>query len=228
MALLLVSFACSGEGEAVSVPPTTSVPTSTTATSTPRPEAPVDWSALGSEPVAIGGGWTLADAEGEGPLFDVGRDGRLLGQLEVVSFPVETLDGMRETLAGGGTEIDALQEHAQGYLGSFRIDRAAGCGAGYAFRADPVEILGTPDGAAVRYGFTGVLAGGAPSERVLQFAGLRGEDLVILTATAADEGGCLSPEGPTFTTEQLDLLAPVLAEVVPGSGLPPAEGVADG
>ncbi|MBA3955860.1 MAG: hypothetical protein H0X58_04265 [Acidimicrobiia bacterium] len=44
---------------------------------------------------------------------------------------------------------------------------------------------------------------------------------MALTATGAEADGCLPPEGPAFTTEQLESLRPLLIDVVRSSGLPP-------
>lgn len=221
MAAGLAVGACSTGSDPGSAVPTTLQPaTTTTGAPAGEPAAPVvDWEAVST--VALGGGWALDDAEGDGPFYDVRRDGDVVGQLEAGSFPVETLDVVAEVLDGGGSAVDALEAHAREYAGTFGDDRASGCGADYRFVANPAMVLDTPSGDVVAYGFTGTLADGAPSERIVQFAGLRDDRLVILTATAADPGGCLPPEGPTFTSEQLESFRPLLVDVVAASGLPP-------
>ncbi|HEX6872997.1 MAG TPA: hypothetical protein VF163_18015, partial [Micromonosporaceae bacterium] len=109
------------------------------------------------------------------------------------------------------------------YLDDFGKERAAGCGTGYRFTRDDPRELASDAGPTVRYGFTGTLADGRPSEKIIQYAGVRSGQLVILSATAADDGGCLPAEGQYFTSAQLASFAPVLDQIMAVSPLPPAD-----
>lgn len=183
--------------------------------------AVLNWSAPST--VQLSGGWTIAPAEGDAPLLDVLLDGRAVGQLEILRFPVATLEAVQAALEAGGSEQEALEVHAGEYDEAIRSDRVAGCGPDYGFAADPATLLDTASGPAVRYGFAGTLADGAPSERVVQFAGLDGETLVIVSAVAYDPGGCLANEGVAFTSEELERFQPVLTDTIRVSGLPPSD-----
>jgi hypothetical protein len=162
--------------------------------------------------------WQLQDEEGHGPFVSVVRNGRRVGAIEILEFPLDTLPEVTAALANGTRS--ALNAHVAAFLASFTSDRAAGCGVEYRFTPDPAEHTRALDGAVVRYGFRGTMRDGTPSERVIHWAGVRGEFLVLLTASAHDAGGCLPPEGTEFTTADLDAFAPLLERVVLASRLP--------
>jgi hypothetical protein len=183
------------------------------------PSPRVDW----AEPdrTALPDGWRLADCPGDAPLFCVGKDGQTVGQIEVLEFPLATLEELSAVLAERG-EAAALEDHAERYVADFTAERTEGCPPGYAVTGDPPRRLSASDGLVVRYGFTGTLADGQPSEKTVQYAGLRDNTLVLLSAIAEDPGGCVPPEGTSFTSAQLAAFAPILDGIVEASGLPRA------
>ena len=163
----------------------------------------VEWASI--KPTDLGDGWRVQDCDGDAPFVCVARNDEILGVMEVLRLP---------------TEGRTLDQHVTGYYESIKNDRKDGCGADYKIATEPVRPVTAPDGDVIRYGFTGAL-GNAPgiSERVIQFAGIRDDKLVILAASANDDGGCLSREGE-FTTAQLRDFEPRLALLVNSSGLP--------
>jgi hypothetical protein len=177
----------------------------------------VDWAQ--PDRTALPDGWRLADCPGDAPLFCLGKDGQTVGQIEVLEFPLATLEELSAVLAERG-EAAALEDHAGRYIADFTAERTEGCPPGYAVAGDPPRRLSASDGLVIRYGFTGTLADGRPSEKTVQYAGLRDDTLVLLSAIAEDPGGCLPPEGTSLTSAQLAAFAPVLDRVVEASGLP--------
>jgi hypothetical protein len=161
-----------------------------------------DWAT--AAPVDLGGGWTVLDAEGDGPFVEVRRNGRLVGFLEYMGYSID------------GT----LDQHVADYYEAIGGDRAGAPVEGYRFVADRVVHATAADGPIVRYGFTGTMPDGSPSERTYQWAGVRRGRLVLLSAAANDPGGLFPPEGTEFTTAQLEQLVERLDRLVRASGLP--------
>ena len=162
----------------------------------------LDWAT--HEPVDLGGGWTITDTEGDGPFVDVRLDGRLVGFLEYTSHLFE------------GT----LDEHVVEFVRAIGDDRAKAPIEGYRFAPDAAAHADGADGPIVRYGFTGTLRDGSPSERTYQWAGVRDGRLVLVTAAANDPGGLFPPEGREFTTVELESVIDRLDRLVRASGLP--------
>lgn len=185
-------------------------PTATPSTAAPSPAPRVDWAA--PSPVRLSDRFALGDCEGDAPLVCVSSGGRTVGALEVLRFPLASLPALT-----GRTGRAALTAHASAYVSSFVDDRKAGCPAGYRVTPAPVRFV-APD--VVAYGFTGTLASGAASERQVQYAAIRGADLVVLSAPAYETAGCLPPEGPAFDVATLDAFVPLLDAVVVVSPLP--------
>lgn len=179
----------------------------------PEPADPVaafDWARPTT--VDLGGGWAVTDTEGNGPFVTVLRDGRAVGFLEYLDYPLESPAG------DGRASLDA---HVADYFDDIGRDRAESPIAGYRFLPDRPEHLDAADGAIVRYGFRGTLPDGRPSERSIQWAGIRGGRLVLVAANASDEGGLFGREGVEFTSADLDEVAGRLDRLVRASGLPP-------
>jgi hypothetical protein len=195
--------------------------TSTTSTPSGDDAGPIiiDWG-VDEAGVELPGGWSLHDAEGDGPFLDVRRDGELVGLVETTSFPVESIETLRGGAGDDAGKRASLRAYAEDFVSTFRADRAEGCGAGYRYEPAPIELFAGPDGPLVAYGFTGQLADGSPSEGIAALAGIRDDQLVLVTATASDEGGCLPAEGPAFTTADLDEFRPLLQRIGAGSGVP--------
>jgi hypothetical protein len=173
----------------------------------PRPapivSSPVfDW--VTHDPVDLGEGWTVADMPGDGPYASVLHDGSEVGFLEYGTYDFD------------GT----IDEHVAEYVRVIGDDRANGPIAGYRFTADAATHATAADGPIVRYGFTGTLPDGSPSERTYQWAGIRDGKVVLVTAAANDPGGLFSPEGVEFTTAQLESIVERLDRLIRASGLP--------
>jgi hypothetical protein len=192
------------------LPPTAAPSTAAPTTAGPGPS--YDWDR--PRTVALAGGLSLGRCEGDAPLVCVRRGGRVVGVLELLRFPLSSLPAL-----AGKSGREALDAQAAEYVGSFTRDRAQGCGSGYEVTPLPVRHLTAADGAVVSYGFTGTLASGAPSEHVVQWAGIRGKDLVLLSAAAYERTGCLPPEGDAFDVATLREAAPLLDAVVAASPL---------
>jgi hypothetical protein len=207
LAAMALLPACSGDHQAVSA--------STTSTAPPPPPA-INWSAPGS--TDVGGGWAVHDCEGDGPLVCIEREDGAGGVLEIGRFPLASLAEVTAARTRG--ERAALDTQARVFLRDLEVDRKEGCGAGYRITPAPVRHLRAADGPVVRYGFIGSGNDGAPSERIVQYAGIRGETLVILTANAYDIGGCLPPEGGAFTSGLLAEFEPRLDALVKASPFP--------
>jgi hypothetical protein len=178
----------------------------------------IDWD-VDADGVELPEGWSLHDAEGDGPFLEV-RRGEVAGLLETTSFPVESIDTLRGGAGNDASRRASLRAYAEDFVSTFRADRAEGCGAGYGYEPSPIDVFEGPDGPLVAYGFTGTLADGSPSEGIAAIAGIHDDQLVLVTATASDEGGCLPAEGTVFTTAALDNFRPVLLRIGAGSGVP--------
>lgn len=215
LALVLVISvgACSSDG-GVGDPATT-----TSAAGEASEPITIDWDVDGSG-VDLTDGWSLHDAEGDGPFLEVRRDSEVAGLLETTSFPVDSIETLRGGAGDDAARRASLRAYAEDFVSTFRADRAEGCGADYRYDPAPIEVFGGPDGPLVGYGFTGRLADGSPSEGIAAIAGIHDDQLVLVTATASDEGGCLPAEGTVFTTAALDDFRPLLVRIGAGSGVP--------
>lgn len=224
LVLLLALTACGTDDDAATAAPPKPTESAAPASPTPKPEpavAPVDW----DEPATsdIGNGWAIGPCKGEAPLVCFSRDGKEEGTAEVVSFPVETLSTVRDVLAAGGTDAEALMAHAREHLDSFRADRAEGCGADYDFRADEPKPM-TADGAtAIKTAFSGGEPASAPTERVVRWVGLRDGRMVSVVIHATDEGACAPGLGGDLSTAELKQVEPLLDRVFEASPLPDGE-----
>ena len=178
---------------------------------------PYDWRA--PTRVALDDEWTLDDCEGDAPFVCVERNGETVGFLEIVEFPVESFEQLREPLADGD-EARALEVLAESFFRDLRDDRSLGCGEGYTVEPIEPRPVTTADGPALRYGLVGTTADGAAAERVVQYAAIRGETLVLLAANAYSADGCLASEGAEFHPDVLEAFEPVLDTVVFASPMP--------
>lgn len=210
VAALAMMSALSLAGCTESDPSTVESP-STTSSGAPRPV--LDW--VTHAPVDLGGGWSVSDTEGDGPLVTVRNDGMVVGLLEYLDFPIE---------ARAASERATLDAHVAAYLRDIGADRAQAPVKGYRFDPDAATHLEAADGAVVRYGFRGTMPDGAPSERTIQWAGIRNDRLVLVSAAANDPGGLFPPEGTAFTSAQLDEVGDRLERLVLASGLPEPAG----
>ena len=168
----------------------------------PTPMPTFDWAS--PTLVDLGGGWSVADAEGDGPFVEVRLDGAVVGFLEYMRYAYD------------GT----LDEHVADFYDAIGGDRANAPVDGYRFVPDPATHSTAADGPIVRYGFTGTMPDGSASERTYQWAGIRNGEVVLISAAANDPGGLFPPEGTEFTTAQLESVVDRLDRLVRASGLP--------
>lgn len=181
------------------------------APSTPTTVAAVEFDWARPATVDLGGGWSVTDTEGDAPMVTVLRHGVPVGIVEHLDFPLEG------RAVGGRAALDA---HVARYYEEIGADRRGSPVPGYRFEPDAAVHLDTADGHAVRYGFRGTLPDGRPSERSVHWAGVRDGRLVLVAASAHDEGGLFAREGAEFTSADLDAVADRLDRLVRASGLP--------
>ena len=186
-----------------------SAPDGPTVTTVAEAAPTIDWAR--PEEVELGGGWSVIDTEGDAPMVTVLRNGRTVGILEYLDYPLE---------GSAGDDRAALDDHVGRFFRDIGADRARTPIDGYRFEPDPVAHATASDGAIVRYGFRATLPDGSPSERTIQWAGIRAGRLVLVSAAANDPGGLFPPEGPQFTSAQLDEATDRLDRLVRASGLP--------
>lgn len=179
------------------------------------PTAVVDW----SDPATIadlGDGWTVQACEGDGPFLCVQRDGAPIGTLEAISFPVASFDALDPD-----AEVAAnLAEFAKGFHDSLEADRVSSCD-GYVFdRLGPDDFL--LDGqTGISYGYVGTMADGTPAELNLQYATISGEQIVLITAIAYDEGQCPGRDDQsTWDSATLAEFRPLMEAVLRRSPVP--------
>jgi hypothetical protein len=221
LALALATGSCSRDGGDGPGDSSTTAPATTT---TSPPSAAADPIAIGWDVDEAGtelpDGWSLHDAEGDGPFLEVRRQGQVVGLLETTSFPVESIETLRGGAGDDASRRASLRAYAETFVATFRADRAEGCGADYGYDPAPIVVFDAPDGPVVAYGFSGTLADGSPSEGIAAIAGIQDDQLVLVTGTASDEGGCLPAEGTVFSTADLDAFRPLLERIGAGSGVP--------
>jgi hypothetical protein len=166
---------------------TTNAPMTTTSTTVPPIEIPpeIDWDNPDNA-ASVGVGWTVARCEGDAPLLCVARDGGLVGVVEwFISDPHAY--GVYDPSASDEANLRAM---AADFVDSFTVDRAAGCGIGYVVEAIEPEPIELRDGTGLVHGFRGTMSDGTPSEMHLQYRAFSQGRLILLAASAYDEGGC--------------------------------------
>ncbi len=182
-----------------------------------QPSEAIDWNDPGRV-VNFDGGWSVGACEGDAPLLCVERNGEFVGLVEAMSYRIDSFDDL-DPAADPDVNLAAF---AGGFFEALETDRRDGCGADYGFRPFEPEAfqLGTASG--ISYGFAGTMADGSPSELNLQYATIVGDDVLLITAIAYDEGGCPGPNGDLagFDSETLEAFQPFLETVLAQSPLP--------
>lgn len=112
-----------------------------------------------------------------------------------------------------------LNAHAARFVDEFIADRKQGCGEAYVVKAEPIVALDLPDGPARRYGFTGGASGAGTTERTVQWAGIRGGAIEIVTISVYDPGSCIVPDGEG-TLAALEEVLPGIDALLTAAGLP--------
>ena len=201
-------------------------PAATTPTTADEPDVvQVDWldPALS---VDLGGGYTLRHCEGAAPVHCLTKGDDPAGLVELASYPLTSLDALSQARARG--ERVALEAHVDDFLTSFRADRRQGCGPEYVVTPEPLRFVDAPDGLLASYGFRGGPGeGAAPTERTLQWAGLRGSNLVLVSISAFDPTSCVE-SGSEGTIAELHEVEARLRSLVEGNALPAEVGPAPG
>lgn len=208
-AALLAGAACGGDDSPEST---------TTTTSTTIPAMPTDFRWWDPSPTPLGRGWVLHRCtEVELPSSSVST--LVGGGVPVLCFT--NPDGRQGILRLFRFQAPAdgdLNAHAGRFVQDFIDDRRQGCGAGYRVQADPIEALDVPGGPIRRYGFTGGATGSPTTERTVQWAGIRGPALEIVTISAYDPGSCVVPDGEA-TLQSLGEVIPGVDALIAASGL---------
>jgi len=200
--------ACGGDDSGAAT--TTEGPTTTST----LPVMPADFDWWQPVKVPLGHGWTLAACTEPDPDEDnPGQHGRLCathqgGRQAVVKF-------FRFDAPPDGD----LNAHAARFVQDFIADRRQGCGAEYRVTAEKIEPVDAPDGAARRYGFRGGATGSPDTERTVQWAGIRGDALEIVSVSGYDPGSCVTPIGEGTLQDLTDLI-PGVDELVRAAGMP--------
>jgi hypothetical protein len=162
----------------------------------------------------LGGGWSVAPCPGGAPLRCFTASGRVQGQQELLTFPTDSISFFQ-----GRSAAAALRLLAEDAIKEFRKDRAEGC-QGYPVRADPVRTARVARRAGVRYSMELRRADGTVDERVVAYATVVGDRVVLFVSSASAPRPCLPPEGPTFTPSALRSLEPLLDGGVAAATLP--------
>jgi hypothetical protein len=200
--MLMTILACGGQGADPDVPPE-------------GEGRVVDWT--DPDKVVEAEGWTVTACEGDAPLLCVGREGVTVGVVEAISFPLDSF----EDLDPSADPEANLERLAADFFEAIRSDREIGCGPGYQFDELPPEpfVLGGTPGMA--YGLRGTMPDGSPSEFNLQYATISGDQILLITAVAYDEGGCSGRDDlSTFHSATLAQFQPLLEDLLHESPLP--------
>jgi hypothetical protein len=206
--VLLVPAACGGGSQDAATTTTSTIATTTTLPAMP---ADFDWWAPAAR-VALGHGWTVGACTGTTPPTSKGK-----------ALCLDNKDGRTAVVEHFRFAAPAdgdLSHHATQFVADFLADRKAGCGAGYQVEAEPTIALDLRDGQAKRYGFMGGYEGAPKTERTVQWAGVRGPALVIVTISGYDPGSCI-PNTGQGTLDDLGQIVPGLDALVVAAGLPP-------
>jgi hypothetical protein len=211
-AAALLIAACGDDGSTRTV--------TTEATTTTLPPMPADFDWWDPSPTPIGGGWvverctddllpqsvrTTIDAAKNRPVLCIDHpDGR---------HAIVRLFRFQAPADGD------LNAHAGRFVDDFVADRKQGCGEGYRVKADPIVPEHAVDGDLRRYGFTGGATGAGTTEHTVQWAGIRGPALEIITISVYDPGSCIVPDGEG-TLQDLEEVLPGFDALVQAVGMP--------
>jgi hypothetical protein len=208
-AAALLTAACGGGGSKDGATTSTKA---TTATTTPALPATFDWWA--PQTTQLGHGWTVGPCA-PAQLVPSTPGGKVLC--------LNDEDGRQAVIAHF-----RLTPPADGQVSSFTTrfkqeiatDRKAGCGSGYRIEDEPPVPLTPPDGDARRFGFTAGFNNAPDTERTVEWAGIRGASLVVLSIVGYDPGSCLQNTGQGSLAD-LRQLVPAIDRLVLKFGLPP-------
>lgn len=220
VALALLTAACSSESEqaAGGDPPGDAPPGSSAPDKPETTLPPITWESAGP-PVFIAG-YFISPCEGDGPLLCIVKGDTQVGVVEIGGYPLATMHSIIDVVKGGQPSA-ILEAFVDDFYDAFEADRAMGCGDDYELQLAPPKQASISFGnAGVRYGFTGNFMDAATSEHVVSYAFVLRDHLVVISAAAHDDGGCVGPDEWTFTTDELAEFEPYLDLVVAALEIP--------
>jgi hypothetical protein len=118
-------------------------------------------------------------AEGEGPLLSVSDGARVVGTVELLQFPLDTITQPPFDPQRG---LGALQAWAEAHYDSVREDRELTFGEEYVFEQDEPEPADAGDFCAVRYRFRGTLNDVVVQDLTIGYATYDAENLYLIVA----------------------------------------------
>lgn len=183
----------------------TSPAENTSSTTKPAEAAIVNW-VDDDRATTFPGGWTVRSMDGDAPILAVERDGKLVGAVEANAYPISTLD------TGGD-----LRAVAQDLYETSRADRREGCR--YEITTDPIREATVGGQPGVTYGFSGP-AGSSATERIISYATVAAEHVIIIVASAHNTDGCIGTEEVVFDTGTLAEFEPLLERIIADTPLP--------
>lgn len=193
--------------------------TTASSTSTTLPAMPADFDWWDPSPTPIGRGWVLQRCT-EDLLPAAVRTTVAGAPPSVLCFDhPDRRHGIVRLFRFLAPEDGDLNAHAARFVDEFIADRKQGCGEAYVVKAEPIVALELPDGAVRRYGFTGGASGAGITERTVQWAGIRGAAIEIVTISVYDPGSCIVPDGEG-TLAALEEVLPGIDALVTAAGLP--------
>jgi hypothetical protein len=190
----------------------------TTSSSTTLPAMPADFDWWDPSPTPVGRGWVLERCT-EDLLPATARTTVKGAPPSLLCFDhPDGRHGIVRLFRFLAPEDGDLNAHAARFVDDFIADRKQGCGEAYVVKAEPIVALDLSDGTARRYGFTGGASGAGTTERTVQWAGIRGDALEIITISVYDPGSCIVPDGEG-TLAALEEVLPGIDALVQASGL---------
>jgi hypothetical protein len=178
--------------------------------------ASVDWMQT-AKSIDIGDGWAVRGCPAQRPALCVEKDKTVIGQVRMEDVP--SLGEEQTTSPDQVQAVLAVRIHSD--YKALVMQRSQQCGQEYeveTLRPDPAVVAGQPG---LRYGATGSMAGQV-LEKTVGYRVFRDGIESLIEATAIRPGGCLIPEGPNFSIEQLSSFEAALDRLIADSRLPPA------
>ena len=178
--------------------------------------ASVDWMQT-AKSVDLGDGWAVRGCPAQRPALCVEKDKTVIGQVRMEDVP--SLGEERTTSPDQVQAVLAVRIHTD--YKTLEMQRSQQCGQDYeieTMRPFPAVVAGQPG---LRYGATGSMAGQI-LEKTVGYRVFRDGIESLIEATAIRPGGCLIPEEPNFSIEQLSSFEAALDRLIAGSRLPPA------
>jgi hypothetical protein len=211
LAPALLAGACGGDDSGRTV--------TTEATTTTLPAMPADFDWWDPTPTPIGSGWVLERCTDDKLPASVRTTVATAPNRPVLCFDhPDGRHGIVKLFRFQAPADGDLNAHAGRFVDDFIADRTKGCGEKYQLKADPIVPMALVDGDARRYGFEGGATGAGITEHTVQWAGIRGPALEIITVSVYDPGSCIVPDGEG-TLQDLKEILPGMDALVQAAGL---------